>query len=267
MSIKKIVMAVVAMVFLVSPLLAEEVKTIKVLTIGNSFADNACTFLKQITESVPGCRLEFSKANLGGCSFERHAKLIKDCAADATLKPYQKSYTLKELLQKDQWDVVTIQQVSHESFLPKSYHPFADEVVACIKQSAPGAEILIHQTWAYAPDSKRIEGFGLTRQQMNHGLVKCYADLAQHFGGLRILRSGESFTASLQANPEIDLWNPKDRFHANREGCYLAGCVWFAELFGISAEKVTYVPDNMDPAVAAKLRQAAARLNSGDDAG
>lgn len=260
MNIKTIALAAAALCISVSSLLAEEVKTLKLLTVGNSFADNACTFLKQITESVPGCKLEFAKANLGGCSFGRHAKLIKDCEADATLKPYQQKYTLKELLQQDQWDVVTIQQVSHESFLPESYQPFADEVVACIKQSAPKAEILIHQTWAYAPDSKRLEGFGLTRQGMNDGLIKCYADLAQHFGGLRLLRSGEAFTASLQANPEIDLWNPKDRFHANREGCYLVGCVWFAELFGISPEKVTYLPDGMDPAVAAKLRQAAASL-------
>jgi len=260
MPIKKIALAAAALLVSASSLLSEEVKTIKVLTVGNSFADNACTFLKQITESVPGCRLEFIKANLGGCSFDRHAKLIKDCEADPTLKPYQKKYTLKELLQQDQWNVVTIQQVSHKSFLPESYHPFADEVVACVKKNASGAEILIHQTWAYGPDSKRIEGFGITWRQMNDGLVKCYSDLARHFGGLRLLRSGEAFTESLKANPEIDLWNPKDRSHANREGCYLAGCVWFAELFGISAEKVTFVPDGMDPAVAAKRRQAAATL-------
>lgn len=257
MTIKNIMLAGAALLISAVSLLSEEVKTVKVLTIGNSFADNACTYLKQITESVPGCRLEFSKANLGGCPFDRHAKLIKDCEADPTLKPYQKKYTLKELLQQDKWDVVTIQQVSSKSFLPESYHPFADEVVACVKQNAPGAEILIHQTWAYAPDSKRIEGFGITWQQMNDGLVGCYADLAQHFGGLRLLRSGQAFTTSLQANPEIDLWNSKDRSHANREGCYLAGCIWFTELFGVSAEKVTFVPDGMDPAVAAKLRKVA----------
>jgi hypothetical protein len=252
----------VAAVFVcaVSSLWAEDVKTVKLLTVGNSFADNACTYLKQITESVPGCKIEFSKANLGGCPFDRHAKLIKECEANPELKPYQKKYTLKELLQKEKWDVVTVQQVSHKSFLPESYHPYADEVVACIKTNAPAAEILIHQTWAYAPDCGRLEGFGLTRQQMNDGLVKCYADLAQHFGGLRILKSGESFTASLTADPELDLWNSKDRFHANREGCYLAGCVWFSELFGVSPEKVTFVPEGMDPAVAATLRKTAAGM-------
>jgi hypothetical protein len=257
-----LLMASAALIMAPASLVAEDVKTVKVLTVGNSFADNACTFLKQIAESVPGCKIEISKANIGGCSFEKHSQLIKGCEADPKLKPYQSKYSLKELLQKEKWDVVTIQQVSHSSFRPESYQPFADQVVACIKTNAPGAEILIHQTWAYGPDCKRLEGFKLTRQQMNAGLVTCYADLARHFGGLRMLKSGETFTASLLANPEIDLWNAKDRSHASQEGCYLAGCVWFGELFGISPEKVTYVPKGMNPAVAATLRKTAEGLTT-----
>lgn len=257
-----LLMASAALIMAPASLVAEDVKTVKVLTIGNSFADNACGFLKEIAGSVPGCKIEISKANIGGCSFEKHAQLIKGCEADPKLKPYQTKYSLKELLQKEKWDVVTIQQVSHSSFRPESYQPFADQVFACIKTNAPGAEILIHQTWAYGPDCKRLEGFKLTRQQMNAGLVTCYADLARHFGGLRMLKSGETFTASLLANPEIDLWNAKDRSHASQEGCYLAGCVWFGELFGISPEKVTYVPKGMKPAVAETLRKTAARIKS-----
>ncbi|MDA3923093.1 MAG: DUF4886 domain-containing protein [Kiritimatiellae bacterium] len=257
---KSFIQFVLITMFAVTSLFSEEVKTVKVLTIGNSFADNACTFLSQIAASVPGCKVEFTKADIGGCSFDRHAKLIKDCEADPTLKPYYKKYTLKERLQSDKWAVVTIQQVSHKSFRPESYHPYSDEVVACIKKNAPGADIVIHQTWAYAPDCKRLTGFKMTRAQMNDGLVKCYADLSSHFGGLRMFKSGEAFTASLKSNPEINLWNAKDRFHASREGCYLIGCVWVAELFDISPEKISFVPEGMKPEVAAALRKAAASV-------
>lgn len=243
--------------FVANSLFADDVKTVKILTIGNSFAENACTYLKQIAESVPGCKIEFAKANIGGCPLEKHAKLIKDCEADPTLKPYRKKYSLKELLQKDKWDVVTIQQVSHKSFKPETYHPYADELVAFIKKNAPDSEILIYETWAYAPDCKRLKGFGIDRDQMHQGLVKCYSDLSKHFGGLRMLKAGEAFTRSLKTNPEIDLWNLKDRFHANRNGCYLIGCVWVSEMFGVSPEKVSYLPKRMDAEVAAKLRKAA----------
>ncbi len=254
-AIRSVMAFAVAAIF-VTNLFAQDVKTVKVLTIGNSFAENACTYLKQIVASVPGCNVEFAKANIGGCSLSKHADLIKKCAADPTLKPYRKKYSLKELLQKDSWDVVTIQQVSHSSFKPESFHPHADELVAFIKLHAPDAEILIHQTWAYAPDCKRLNGFGVNRNQMHEKLVGCYSDLSQHFGGLRILKSGEAFTRSLAANPAINLWT-KDGYHANSEGCYLIGCVWFSELFGLSPERITFLPQGMDGDVAAKLRKAA----------
>ncbi|MFO7936187.1 MAG: DUF4886 domain-containing protein [Kiritimatiellia bacterium] len=243
--------------FAVTSLFAGNVKTVKILTIGNSFADNACTYLKPIAASVPDCRVEYAKANIGGCSLDKHAALIRKCEADPTLKPYYKNYTLKELLQKDEWDAVTIQQVSHKSYKPDTFHPHADELVAFIKKNAPDAEILIHQTWAYAPDCKRLKGFGIDRAEMHKRLTKNYNDLSEYFGGLRILKTEEAFTRSLKTNPEIDIWNPKDRFHASRRGCYLIGCVWFSELFGISPEKVTFVPEGIRPAVAARLRKAA----------
>ncbi len=254
---KSFVLFVCIGIFAVTSLFAEDVKTIKVLTIGNSFADNACTYLKQIAESVPGCKVEFAKANIGGCPLDKHAKLIKDCEVDPELKPYSKKYTLKELLQKDKWDVVTIQQVSHKSFKPETFHPYADELVSFVKKNAPDSEILIHETWAYAPDCKRLTGFGINRDQMHEGRMKNYYDLSKFFGGLRILKSGEAFTRCLKTNPDIDLWNAKDRFHANSNGCYMIGCVWFSELFGISPEKVAFVPKGIEPDVAAKLRKAA----------
>ncbi|MCA1760760.1 MAG: hypothetical protein LC658_13410, partial [Bacteroidales bacterium] len=92
-----------------------EGKHVKILTIGNSFADNAVTYLSRIAESVPGYKISITKANLGGCSLERHVKLIKDCENDASLKPYQGKYCLRELLQMDDYDFVTIQQVSSSS--------------------------------------------------------------------------------------------------------------------------------------------------------
>ncbi len=86
-----------------------EDKTLKILTVGNSFADNACTYLQQITESVPGLSIEITKANLGGCSLERHASLIEACNKNTGSKPYPGDYCLEDLLKMDAYDFVTIQ--------------------------------------------------------------------------------------------------------------------------------------------------------------
>lgn len=237
---------------------AVETNTVSVLAIGNSFSNNARSLLRKITESVPGCKVVIGSADIGGCYLEKHAKLIKD-SETLGVKPYR-GKTLKELLTSREWDVVTIQQVSHKSFKWDSYQPYADEIVAYIKTNAPTAEIVIHQTWAYAPNCKRLDGWNMKYEDMHAGVTNCYYKLSEYYGGMRILKSGEAMYESHKKNPDIDLWNKNDRFHANKNGCYLTGCVWFGELFGISPEKVTWKPGGMSEDVAKKLRAAAASV-------
>jgi len=221
----------------------DQPKTIKLLTIGNSFANNACKYLKQITESVEGCNIVIGKANIGGCSLEKHAGLIKKCEQDPTLKPYS-GKSLKELLQQEKWDVVTIQQVSHFSFKAETFQPYADEICAFIKKYAPQAKIYIHETWAYAPDCKRLKGFKITSDQMYKRLKKNYKILSKRYNA-PILPSGDAFYRSFKKNKNIDLWHSGGRYHANTNGCYLVGCVWFRKLFERSPKEITYIPAGM----------------------
>lgn len=234
----------------------DSVKTVKILTIGNSFADNACQYLQQITESVEGCNIIIGKANIGGCFLEKHANLIKECEKDTSIKPYR-GKTLKDWLVMDDWDVVTIQQVSHLSFKAESYHPYADEIIAFIKKYAPQAKVYIHETWAYAPDCPRLEGFGITSKKMHRKLSKNYEKLSKQYNA-PVLASGDAFFSSYKKNKEVDLWSEKDRFHASMNGCYLAGCVWFSELFDRLPNEVGFVPEGMSPDTAKFLQTMAA---------
>lgn len=117
--------------------------TVKILTIGNSFADNATRYLEEITTSVPGKHIQIGKANLGGAPLDRHTDFIHQSKLDPTFKPYS-GRSLQEWLELDQWDFVTIQQVSHKSFKAETYHPYVDELIRFIQCHALDAEILIH---------------------------------------------------------------------------------------------------------------------------
>lgn len=234
-----------------SPVAASD--TVRLLTIGNSFADNACQYLKQITESVDGYQIIIGNANLGGAPLDRHTEYIKKSEQDPSFKPYG-GKSLKDWMLEDKWDVVTIQQVSHKSFKSESYQPYADELVAFIKKYSPNAKIYIHQTWAYAPDCSRLEEFGINSDQMYKGLKRNYKELAKRYNS-EILRSGDAFHRAYKLN-KIDLWNAGDRFHANSNGSYLAGCVWFSELFNVSAQKIQFVPEGMSNGTAEILKGA-----------
>lgn len=232
-------------------------QTVKILTIGNSFANNACQYLEQITESVKGCNIVIGKANVGGCSLEQHASMIKKCEKDTSFKPYN-GKSLKEWLVEDKWDVVTIQQVSHLSFKAESFQPFADEICELIKKYAPQAKVYIHETWAYAPDCSRLEGFGITNTRMYRKLRKNYKVLSKRYDA-PILTSGDAFSRTYKKDSSIDLWNDNDRFHASMNGCYLAGCVWFTELFDRSPQEVQFVPKGMSADTAKFLQANAAQ--------
>ncbi|MCK3685626.1 DUF4886 domain-containing protein [Maribellus sp. YY47] len=231
--------------------------TLKVLTIGNSFADNACHFLSEITQSVEGCNILIQKANLGGCSLDRHAGLIEKSEQDPSTKPYN-GKSLKELLQSNNWDVVTIQQVSGNSFRKETYQPYADKIVDYVKKYAPHSRVYIHQTWPYAPDCKRLEEYDISFKEMYKKLNKNYKTLAKRYDATR-LESGDAFYLAHKKNGDVDLWSPSDRYHASPNGCYLAGCVWFSQLFGVSPEKITFVPKDMPAETAQFLRKIASK--------
>ena len=105
------------------------------------------------------------------------------------IKPYGDTYSLRDLLTLHTYDFVTIQQVSSQSFKAKSYEPHAQIHIEFIHRYAPKAEILVHQTWAYSPEAKRLKDWDLARQTMHDSLVHNYDRLAKRYD-LHILPSG-----------------------------------------------------------------------------
>lgn len=199
----------------ISPLMAKEAPKdhIKLLTIGNSFANDATAYLPAMAKAA-GKDLTLFRANLGGCSFERHARHMKAFEAnpaDPEGSPYKgtiirsltddvtppgiatggtevnknskqvpKQFSLRQALEAEKWDYVTIQQVSNDSFKFETFEPFAGELVAYIRKYAPTAEIVIHQTWAYREDCPLYKD-GFDQQKMFDGLISAYNQLGQKY--------------------------------------------------------------------------------------
>ena len=106
-------------------------RVMKVISIGNSFSVNAHTYLRQLAQAA-GCPLTLFNCVIGGCTFEGHMKHVDAFEAnpdDPEGKPYGTpegaTTSLRDALLSEKWDIVTIQQASHESFKPASYHPHA----------------------------------------------------------------------------------------------------------------------------------------------
>ncbi|MBQ9501822.1 MAG: DUF4886 domain-containing protein [Lentisphaeria bacterium] len=273
-------------------------KELKVLTIGNSFSNSVFKTLPAIVKADPECRLVLTGANIGGCSLERHWKEHLKSEKDPAHRPYAKKYTLRQLLTKEKWDVVTIQQASRESWKAESYHPYAEKLISLIRELAPGAEIVIQQTWAYNSAAPSFAKWKITPDIMYSRLTENYTALAKQHK-LRVIPSGYAVDLFRKAlgeklvsvspadvlrlkEPELPETNdPAGNFswrknakngkkalrcdynHLNPRGRYLQGLVWYAFLFGKDPEKSTYTPQNISPEEAALFKKCAARAVAG----
>ncbi len=214
-------------------------KTLRLLTIGNSFSENALTFLPQLAEADGTVAFEICRASLGGCTLEKHWNLVDYARLDPAYKPYgamggAAPFTLRDALNRSSWDFVTLQQASPKSWLRQTYEPFLGNLIGLIRKQAPTAEILLHQTWAYRADAGFLADKGITQRYMFEKIRGNYDHFSAVYG-LRLLRSGEAVQTARETpghafvwpDPRYDYTNPSppalpDQTHALTVGWYWA---------------------------------------------
>lgn len=193
-------------------------KTIRLLTIGNSFADNALTYLEPLAQSTGLVHFAIGHANIGGCSLEKHWNLAIYTAAHPEFKTYcigvtpdgkPREATLQEAVNDDAWDCVTLQQVSEKSWRPETFQPHLGLLCDLVRRAAPQAGIFLHQTWAYRSDAPFLPQNSLTQEGMFERIRDTYAHhaAAQH---CRVLPSGEAVQQARRAPGRTFVWPEPD---------------------------------------------------------
>jgi hypothetical protein len=164
-------------------------KTVRVLTIGNSFSQNATRYLGDLAKAS-GDTLILHGANVGGASMELHWNKTQAFEKDPGDKAglYSGGKGLREMLASEPWDYVTIQQASIRSHNLAEYRPFAQNLRDYVRRYAPRAKLVIHQTWAYRIDDPRFTkpsgkaGEPKTQDEMYRGLSEAYSTIAGELG-------------------------------------------------------------------------------------
>lgn len=271
---------------------------VKVLTVGNSFSRSVFKYLPQVAKSVAGCDLMLVGANISGCSLKQHWEYVLENEADSSAKRYaDNTKSLKEILLSEKWDIITIQQLSADSWRPESFQPYAKNLCDYIKKHAPQAEIVIQQTWSYRSDDPRIRKGGewnFDQNGMFERLDAAYGKLAREMN-LRLIPMGlalqnarklpqyrfvpyaesdyKKFVYPKVPNMRGSLigyveWRKnsktkkmelkRDTTHLNDEGAYLQACVWFAFIFSDKkTSDINFTPKNISAKNAKDLRKVA----------
>ena len=237
-------------------------RPLKVLMIGNSFSICNLRQMPQVAAAM-GLRLDLASLYIGGCSLECHWSNVI-AATNASFRPYRFDRTtegrkvvekgkanIPDALVLDKWDIVTIQQASHFSWRPETYHPFGDRLVAKIRELAPQAKIVVQETWSYPPWDRRLGKFGFDQAEMYSRLNGAYAAFAAKHG-LDVIPVG----TAAEFVPNRDALFTKPDFHFNREGEYLQGLAFTARLFGVDVRRCPYRPSWMEASRAEEIKAA-----------
>ena len=205
-----------------------------ILAIGNSFSQDATRYLHQIARKGE-TPVEVANLYIGGCPLERHYRNMLADSRDYTLDYNGMStgfrVSLKEALLNRSWDVITVQQVSGQSPNPDSYYPYINVLVDYVRQCAPKAKIVVHQTWAYEQGSAKLANVGYEdHKNMFADIQKAYALAAEKIGADGLIPSGQLFQNMLANGFEKV---HRDTFHASYgAGRYGLGLLWYRMLTG-----------------------------------
>ena len=210
-------------------------KPIHVLSIGNSFSQDAHCYLHDFAKSE-GVDIETVNLFIGGCSLERHYRNMVGHKREYTIEINGHRAdgflcSIDEALTAREWDFITLQQASPLSYRIDSYGPYLNRLAEHIRYMCPKAKLLIHQTWAYETGSDRIKAHGFeTYDEMFAQVKDCYEKAAAIISADGIIPSGEAFRLALKAGlSELH----RDTFHASYEvGRFLLSVVWCACLTG-----------------------------------
>ena len=209
----------------------------KILSIGNSFSQDAHRYLHRIAEAN-GEKIKCVNLMIGGCTLRTHYLNMLDNKADYLFEFNGEGTGIKvslaQALASDDWDVVTLQQASHLSIAPESYFPYLSSLCEYVRKYAPHAKIYIHETWEYERESAKLQSIGYdSADKMFSDLKAAYASAAKTVDAYGIIPSGTAIHNAIH-NGAIRMH--RDGFHSSRgAGRYLLALVWYKALTGKSA--------------------------------
>ena len=207
----------------------------KVLAIGNSFSEDGTKYLHQVAKAA-GVDMKVVNLSIGGCPLRLHfANSMGDYRNYGMILNGMVSgfkVSIKEALLSDEWDVVTIQQVSQLSVNYDTFQPYLNYMAEYIRAHAPKAKLYLQQTWAYEEGSKRLcEELRYEKaEDMLKDIQTSYQQAAKEIHADGIIPSGEVMYEMIKRGVEKV---HRDTFHAKLGiGRYALGLTWYATLTG-----------------------------------
>ena len=214
---------------------------VKVLTIGNSFSENASGYATEIAQNQ-GYDLTFAYLKLSSGTIDQHWTNAQNNTAaykfeytdpDGTRHTIKQEgsagATIQEALEYMDWDIIVFQQGSTASGDYATYSNLGN-LIDYVQQFCPDAQLMIHETWSWA--SWPAERFD--------DIEAAYHRAAQENGNLPVIHTGRAFEFAREALGSRTILNESDNQHANAYGQFVAGASYVTTIFGCDIRENTF---------------------------
>ena len=236
---------------------AQSDKVVKILTIGNSFSEDAVEQHLYDLAKTEDIKVIIGNMYIGGCSLEKHLNNARDNKGAYKYrkiglngkKVETKSFSLESALADEKWDYVSFQQNSGRSGMYDTWMESLPELMAYVKARVPKkTKMVLHQTWAYDKTSthKDFKNYKHDQDLMFKSIVDAVHRAAKELGVKIIVPCGTAIQ-NARTTPLCDCLT-RDGYHLHKTyGRYVAACTWYEKIFRKNVVGNTYKPAEMTP--------------------
>ncbi len=230
-------------------------KTLRVLAIGNSFSEDATTYLYGIAKAEGVENVVVGNLYIGGCTLDTHASNAKNnknaykyFKADASSggKFVERADTsLLYAIKDEDWDIITMQQASGSSGQPSTYNTPLKYLISYVNENKtnPDCKIAWHMTWAYQSDSTHsaFANYKNSQLEMYKAIVNAVKTAVIPTDAFSIIIPSGTAVQDIRTGYFGDRVT-RDGYHLNESARFLAGYVWYSSLTGKIPDGIKYNP-------------------------
>lgn len=230
-------------------------KTLKILAIGNSFSEDAMTYLFNIAKAEGVENIILGNLYIGGCTLATHADNAQNNKANYSYFKNtsgswteRKSTTMLDGIKDENWDVITLQQASGYSGVPDSYSQHLDYLIEYVNKNKLNkeAQLVWHMTWAYQSDSNHEDFPKYSKNQMlmYNKIISTVKNVVLPQKAFNILIPAGTVIQNARTSYFGDKLT-RDGYHLNELARYIVGYTWYATLTGRELSEIKYKPNNL----------------------
>ena len=231
--------------------------SLKILSVGNSFAMDTTQYVPQIALDVGFKKIHIGTLYIGGCSINRHYANAQANAREYTYYvndgdgwneiPHM---SIEDAIQSDEWDFISIQHGTGDGSrytCAESYNNLAS-LVEYIREKAPQkTKIAFNMAWVMEPDGTHpeIRSYDGDQLRMYENLTRITEHIVMPTRGIDIISPVGTAIQNARATGKFGCLC-RDGFHLSyNKGRYIAAMTFLGKLTEKNLEDVSFAPEGV----------------------